>query len=95
METPYPCLMTRYLMLRNGKIVRCGQMTNDEISKQLQRQRRVAQQMRLSDPDIEHVIYAVWRKDRFGVVDEIRFMAEPVSDKQLGQLKKYLDIEAV
>lgn len=95
MTPPYHPILTRVVLLRNGKIVRCGQMTNDEISKQLQRQRRVAQQMRLSDPDIEHVIYAVWRKDRLGVVDEIRFMAEPVSDKQLGQLKKYLEIEAV
>lgn len=93
METPY--LMTRYLMLRNKHIVRVGQMTNEEIEKQLTKNRRVAQRLRLSDPDIEHVIYAVWRKAPNGAVDEIRFMAEPVSDKQLGQLKKYLDIEAV
>lgn len=70
-------------------------MTNEEIEKQLTKSRRVAQRLHLSDPDIEHVIYAVWRKDRLGVVDEIRFMVEPVSDKQLGQLKKYLEIEAV
>ena len=95
MTPPYPQILTRVVLLRNGKITRCGQMTNDEISKQLQRQRRVAQQMMLRDPSIEHVIYAVWRKDRRGVVDEIRFLAEPVSDKKLSQIKKYLDIEAV
>ena len=95
MTAPYPPILTRVVLLRNGKITRCGQMTNDEISKQLQRQRRVAQQMMLRDPSIEHVIYAVWRKSQTGVVDEIRFMAEPVSDKQLGQIKKYLEVEAV
>ena len=88
-------MMTRYLMLRNKRIVRSGQMTNDEISKQLQRQRRVAQRLRLSDPDIDHVIYAVWRKAPNGAVDEIRFMVEPVSDKQLGQIKKYLEVEVL
>lgn len=87
--------MTRYVLLHNSKITRCGQMTNDEISKQLQRQRRVAQRLRLSDPDIDHVIYAVWRKAPNGAVDEIRFMAEPVSDKQLGRIKKYLEVEVV
>ena len=51
--------------------------------------------MMLRDPSIEHVIYAVWRKSTNGVVDEIRFLAEPVSDKKLSQIKKYLDIEAV
>lgn len=70
-------------------------MTNEEIEKQLTKSRRVAQQLRLSNPDIDHVIYAVWRKAPNGAVDEIRFMVEPVSDKQLDQLKKYLDIEAV
>ena len=95
MKNTLTTMMTRYVLLRNSKIVRCGQMTNDEISKQLQRQRRVAQQMMLRDPSIEHVIYAVWRKSQTGVVDEIRFMAEPVSDKQLGQIKKYLEVEAV
>ena len=87
--------MTRYLMLRGKRIVRSGQMTNDEISKQLYKQRRVAQRLRLRDPDIDHVIYAVWRKAPNGGIDEIRFMAEPVSDKQLGRIKKYLEVEVV
>jgi len=87
--------MTRYLLLRNRRLVKVGQMTNEEIEKQLIKSRRVAQRLRLSDPDIDHVIYAVWRKAPNGGIDEIRFMVEPVSDKQLDQLKKYLEIEAV
>lgn len=79
------CATVRATYWSKGRLIRLTLFDIPSISKELERFKSVAQQ--LKDETHQPVIYAIWRTPKY---DEVRFMLRPTDEEELARLKKYL-----